>query len=135
MTKRLFFPGMALLAAALAALGADAITGKWTLTQEFNGNSFTTTFDLKADGAKLTGTANVPGFGQDAQPSAIPIANGKVDGNNLSFEVTREMMGNSFTTKYEGTVSGDQMQLKITFPGFQGGGPMTFDGVAKRSGT
>ncbi len=133
MTKRLLSVSVILLSVALAVMAADAITGKWVLTQDFQGNSFTTTFDLKADGAKLTGSATMPGFGPDAQPSTVQIANGKVDGNNISFEITREMMGNSFTTKYEGAVSGSEMKMKITFPGFGGGEPMTMDGVAKKS--
>jgi hypothetical protein len=43
------------------------------------------------------------------------------------------MMGNSMTTKYEGTVSGSEMKITMTFPGFGGGDPMTFDAVAKKS--
>ena len=31
---------------------------------------------------------------------ADEISNGKVDGDNITFEVTREFNGNSFTTKY-----------------------------------
>ena len=133
MTKKLVLAGMILLVAALAAVAADAITGKWVMTQDFNGNSFTTTFDLKADGAKLTGTATMPGFGPDAQATTAPIANGKVDGAKITFEVTRDMMGNSMTTKYEGTVSGSNMTIKVTFPGFGGGEPMTMDATAKKS--
>ena len=135
MTKHLLLGGLVLVAAAAVAPAADAITGKWTMSQEFNGFTMTTTFDLRADGAKLTGTATVPGFGPNAQPSTIQIANGKVDGNNLSFEVTRDFGGNSVTTRYEGTVNGAEMKVKITFPGFGGGEPMTFDGVAKKSGS
>ncbi len=133
MTKRLLSVSVILLSVALAVMAADAVTGKWVLTQDFGGNPFTTTFDLKADGAKLAGSATLPGFGPDAQPSTVQIANGKVDGNNISFEVTREIMGNSMTTKYEGTVSGSEMKMKMTFPGFNGGEPMTIDGVAKKS--
>jgi hypothetical protein len=55
-----------------------------------------------------------------------------VDGNNVSFEVTREMMGNSMTTKYEGTVAGSEMKLKMTMPGFGGGEPRTVEAVAKK---
>jgi hypothetical protein len=43
----------------------------------------------------------------------VPISNGKIDGNNIAFEVTREIMGNSRTTKYEGVLSGSDLKIKI----------------------
>ena len=56
---------------------------------------------------------------------------GKVDGNNVSFTVKREMGGNTVVTKYEGTVSGDEMKLKI----IREGGPGPVEVTAKRSTT
>jgi hypothetical protein len=99
------------------------------------------TLDLKADGAKLTGTILQPAFGRrggggggEAPPAPTPvqISNGKVDGNNVSFEVTRDMGGNSMTTKYEGVVSGSEMKLKVTSPGFNGGDPRVSEATAKK---
>lgn len=79
-----------------------------------------TTLTLKADGAKLTGTITVPSFGggppdpgTPPQMEEIQISNGKVDGNNVTFEVSREMMGNTRTTKYEGVLSGGDLKIKI----------------------
>jgi hypothetical protein len=100
--------------------------------------------DLRADGAKLTGTVLMPAFGgrrgggggggeAPPAPTPIQITNGKVDGNNVSFEVTRDMGGNSMTTKYEGVVAGSEMKLKITRPDFQGGGaPVVTEATAKK---
>jgi hypothetical protein len=100
--------------------------------------------DLKADGAKLTGTALMPmGFGRrggggggggEAPPAPTPvqITNGKVDGNNVSFEVSRDTPNGAMVTKYEGTVSGSEMKLKVTSPGFGGGEPRVNDVVAKK---
>lgn len=139
MTKKIMIAGLTLMAFAVFAMAADAITGKWTMEQEGRGGgpARVTTFDLKADGAKLTGTVTLPGFGRGGDtpppPTTTPIANGKVDGNNISFEVTREMMGNSMTTKYEGAVSGSTMKVKMTMPGFGGGEPMTIEGTAKKT--
>jgi len=139
MTKKLVFAGVILMAVALVAMGADAITGKWTMEQAGRGGGppRVTTFDLKADGAKLTGTVTLPGFGRGGDapppPTTTPITNGKVDGNNLAFEVTREMMGNSMTTKYECAVAGSEMKVKMTMPGFGGGDPMTIEGTAKKA--
>jgi hypothetical protein len=138
MNKKLMIAVLTLMAVALVAMAADAITGKWTMEQEGRGGGpvRVTTFDFKVDGAKLTGTVTVPGFGRGGDtpppPTATPITNGKVDGNNIAFEVTRDFGGNSMTTKYECAVSGSAMKVKMTFPGFGGGDPMTIDGTAKK---
>jgi hypothetical protein len=44
------------------------------------------------------------------------------------------MGGNSITTDYSGTLSGDELKLKITRPG-RDGSPMTNEATAKRSTT
>ena len=95
----------ALLAlACMVALGAD-VTGKWTGD---NGRGGTQTFDLKQDGSTLTGTVS------GGRGGAVEISNGKVDGDNVSFEVTRDMGDKGkFTAKYSGTVSGGSMKLSV----------------------
>lgn len=134
MTKKLLFVSAILLAVALVAMAADAITGKWTLEQagRNGGPPRVSTFDFKADGAKLNGTITMPGFG-GGDPMTAPIANGKIDGANISFDVTREFNGNSMTTKYEGTVAGSEIKMKITMPGFNGGDPRTVEATAKKA--
>ena len=139
MRNKLLFAGAILLAVALVAMAADAVTGKWTMEQagRNGGPARVTTFDLKADGAKLTGTVTTPGFARDGgtppPPTATPISNGKVDGSNIAFEVTREFNGNSMTTKYEGAVSGSEIKMKMTMPGFNGGDPRTIEATAKKA--
>ncbi len=139
MAKKLLYAGLVMLAVALVGFAADSITGKWVYEQagRQGGTPRRTTLDLKAEGPGLTGTITQPGFGRRGggpPPASVttPISNGKVEGNNISFEVTREFPGNSVTTKYDGVVSGDEMKLKITMPGFQGGEPRVFDVVAKK---
>jgi hypothetical protein len=138
MTKKLLIAGTILLAVALVALAADAVTGKWVFeTQGRDGTPRQTTLNLKADGAKLTGDVaggmGGRGGGGGGAPEATPISNGKVDGNNVAFDVTRDMGGQSFTIKYEGVVSGSEMKLKITRPDFQGGGaPVVSEATAKK---
>ena len=107
MTKKLLFVMTILLVASFALLAAD-VSGKWTFEQ--------------------------PGRGGDTPPPPIAITDGKVDGNNISFTVKREMNGNTMVTKYEGVVNGDELKLKITRNG-QDGTPMTTEVVAKRSAT
>src|SRR5665213_3621343 len=87
------------------ALAAD-VTGTWKGEANPNGKGGPPTFTLKQDGSSLTGTT--AGRGGDTA-----ISNGKVDGDKVYFEVTREMGGNSVTTKYKGTVEGATMKLSM----------------------
>ena len=133
MTKKLLFVITILLVASFALMAAD-VSGKWTFEQPGRGGNpgRPVTITLKVDGNKLTGS--VPGMGRGGDAPPIEITDGKVDGNNVSFTVKREFNGNSFVTKYEGVVNGDEMKLKITRNG-QDGTPMTNEVTAKRSTT
>ena len=137
MTKKLLFAGMILLVVALVALAADAVTGKWVYeTQGRDGTPRQTTLNLKADGATLTGDISGGmggrGGGGGGAPAATPISNGKVDGNNITFDVTRDFGGNSFTIKYAGVVSGSEMKLKTIMQDPNGGEPRTQEATAKK---
>src|ERR1035441_9481808 len=129
MTKKLLFVTTLLLVVAFVAFAAD-VSGKWTYQQPgFNGGDpIAVTITLKADAGTLTGS--VPpmmggrgggGGGGNAGPQEI--SNGKVDGDKVYFEVKRTTQRGESITKYEGTVSGDEMKLKVTRPGRGGGGP------------
>jgi hypothetical protein len=133
MTKKLLFVITILLVASFALMAAD-VSGKWTYEQPGRGGNpgRPTTITLKADGSTLTGTMPAGGRGGAGDP--IAISDGKVDGNNISFTVKREMNGNTMITKYQGTVNGDELKLKITREG-QDGTPVTTEVVAKRSAT
>jgi hypothetical protein len=135
MTKKLLFVMTILLVASFALMAAD-VSGKWTFEQPGRGGNpgRPTTITLKADGAKLTGSVPGMGRGGDNPPPPTEITDGKVDGNNVSFTVKREFNGNAMVIKYEGTVNGDEMKLKIIRNG-QDGTPVTTDVVAKRSNT
>jgi uncharacterized protein (DUF2147 family) len=132
MTKKLLFAMTILLAVAMAAMAAD-VSGKWTYEQagRNGGPARQVTITLKAEGNALTGT--VPGFGRGGDTQDVAITNGKVDGDKVYFEVKREFNGNSFVTKYEGTVNGDEMKLKITRT--TQNGERTDEVTAKRSTT
>jgi hypothetical protein len=124
MTMKLLFVTTLLLVVAFVAVAAD-VTGKWTYQQpgRGGGDPVPVTITLKADGAKLTGT--VPGFGRGgAAGTPSEITNGKVDGDKIYFEVKRAGRDGSETvTKYEGTVSGDDLKLTVTRPAMGGGDP------------
>lgn len=129
MSKKLLFVLTILLVVAVGAMAAD-VSGKWTyeMAGRNGGPARQMTITLKQDGNNLTGS--VPGF-RDNPPTEI--TNGKVDGDNVSFEVKREFNGNTMVTKYDGKVSGDEMKLKISRD--TPNGPMTNEVTAKKSTT
>jgi len=130
MTKKLLFVTI-LLALAFTLLAAD-VNGKWTFEQQGRGgNPVTVTLTLKAEGSQLTGTVSRPGRDGNME---TPITDGKIDGNNISFKTSMSYGGNSFTTDYSGTVSGDEIKLKVTRPG-RDGNTMTSEVTAKRATT
>ena len=134
MTKKLLFVTAMLLVVAIGAFAAD-VTGKWSYEQQGRGGgpARQVTFTLKQDGNKLTGEMPGMGRGGDAPPPPTQITNGKVDGDKVSFEVVREFQGTKFTQKYDGTVSGSEMKLKMTME--TPNGPVERDIVAKKSTT
>ena len=148
MTKKLLFVVSLMLVVAFALMAAD-ITGKWVAEQpgRNGGPPRQTTFDLKANGATLTGTmtggmggggrrgggGGGGGGGAAATPQAREISDGKVDGNNISFTVKVDFNGQTMVSKYEGVLSGDELKLKVTRDGQNG--PATSEMTAKRSTT
>jgi hypothetical protein len=104
---------------AVSALAAD-VDGKWSGTISTPNGDFPQTFTFKADGATLSGSLEfMPGM-------AIPIADGKVDGNNISFSVTLDF-GMPFKLTYTGVVSGNELKLKGDAAG------MPFEFVLKKA--
>lgn len=95
---------LAFLLLAVSAFAAD-IDGKWTGSISTPNGDFPQTFTFKADGAKLTGALEfMPGM-------EIPISEGKVDGNNISFSLTLDF-GQPFKLTYTGVVSGNELKVK-----------------------
>lgn len=128
MNKKLLFVTTILLALALAAFAAD-VSGKWTFEQPGRNGPMTTTLSLKADGSTLTGSMEAGG-GRGGPPA--DISNGKVQGDNVSFDVVREFNGQSMTTKFKGKVAGDEMKLTVERPG-RDGAPQAQEVTAKRT--
>jgi hypothetical protein len=120
--------GLAVLLFALgsvAALAAD-FNGKWTAdVQGRNGNTQTITFDFHVVGSTLTGSITTPRGEMD-------ISNGKVDGDNISFDQVRNFNGNSRTISYKGTADGpDTIKFTRQFGAAGDRPPQEF--VAKRA--
>lgn len=115
------------LALAFSTSAADQkpnITGTWksSFTNQ-NGQVRESTFKLKAEGEKLTGT--VSGRNNDTA-----IEEGKIKGDEVSFQVTREFNGNKMVIKYSGKVSGDTITGKSESQ--RDGQPQSRDWIAKR---
>lgn len=89
-----------------AALAAD-VTGKWTAqVPGRNGQAREMTFDLKAEGATLTGTVS------GGQGGGNAISEGKVTGDEISFVVSIERNGNTMKQTYTGKAAGDEIKFK-----------------------
>ena len=106
------------------AIAAD-ISGKWTGDMPGRGGDTTpTTFTFKVDGDKVNGSMTGP-------QADIPLQEGKVAGNQISFSTTLDFGGNSIKIVYKGTVSGDQ--IKMTREREGSGQPREF--TIKRAGS
>lgn len=91
---------------AITALAAD-VTGKWTATVTTPRGEQQLTFNFKADGSTLTGTVTTPRGDSD-------ISDGKVDGDNISFNQKVSFNGNDLTISYTGKVDGDSIKFTRT---------------------
>ncbi len=100
----------ALVLTAVSAFAAD-IDGKWSGSVDTPNGAVTVGYSLKADGATLNGTMTGP------DGAEIKIADGKIDGNKLSFNVTLEFGGMPLTLAFTGTVSGNDLSLTADFAG------------------
>ena len=113
--RKLMTTGFLLGLLTLTALAAD-ISGKWTAqVPGRNGQTREQTFNLKADGNTLTGTVS-------GRMGDTPIAEGKIDGDSISFTQTMEFNGNSVKLVYKGTVSGDEIKFTRMREGGEGQG-------------
>ena len=98
MTKRVctLLLGIVLLAA--PALAAD-VDGTWTGTLDTPMGAVPVTFDFKAEGDKLTGTM----IGMDGMK--IPLSNGKVEGDKISYVVNIDAGGMPLELAWKGVVT------------------------------
>ena len=98
MLKKLALAALFVALGSVTALAAD-FNGKWTAQVQGRNGAQTITFDFHVDGATLTGKITTPRGDTD-------ISNGKVDGDNISFDQTMNFNGNSFTITYTGKADG-----------------------------
>jgi hypothetical protein len=113
--KSLFLAITAVFCLTFLALAAD-VSGKWTADiPGRGGNTMTNTFTFKSAGDKVEGTVAT-------QRGEAPIADGKLDGDTLTFTVTRTTQRGEMKSTYTGTVKGDSIDFTVD----NGRGPQTF---------
>ena len=111
MKHRVAFLVAAFLLAGITVAFAGDITGKWVAqVPGREGQTRETTFNFKAEGAKLTGT--VSGMQGDN-----PISDGKIAGDDISFTVVANFGGNEVKMLYKGKVAGEEIKLTRTREG------------------
>jgi hypothetical protein len=112
MMKKLALAVLVFALGSVTALAAD-FNGKWSAdVPGRNGNTQPTTFTFTVDAAAMTVTGTVSGRMGD-----VPITNGKVTADTISFDIVRNFNGNSFTLTYKGTADGDTIKFTRTLTG------------------
>ena len=101
---------LAFVLVAAPARAAD-VDGKWTGSIDTPMGAIQLGFSFKADGAVLSGSMT----GMDG--AELPIKNGKIDGNKISFVVSLDFGGMGFDLNYTGVVSPESLQMSSDFMG------------------
>ena len=95
-----------ILMTGLVAWAADA-SGKWTAEFDTQIGVQSYTYELKAEGKKLTGKATNKGHG------SVEIQEGKIEGETISFVENFNYEGNAIRIEYTGKFDGDD-RIKFT---------------------
>jgi hypothetical protein len=110
MMKRIFIPILLVFLFISFSEGAD-LTGIWSGKV---GDNLEVNLNLKADGKKLTGTINTA-YGEE------PITDGKINGNDFSFNVK----ANGGVIPYKGKRAGDKIEISLVYQGKEMKGTLT----------
>jgi hypothetical protein len=99
-----------LAAAVLVAVPAFAgdPSGKWKAEFDTQVGPQKYTFDIKVDGAKLTGKAN---FERMGQTGTVDLLDGKVSGDDVAFVEKLDFQGNEILITYTGKIAGDEIKF------------------------
>ena len=104
-----------------APIFAADIDGKWTGSIDAGGGPMPLVYNFKADGASLAGST----IGPDG--TEIKLSDGKISGNNISFNLTLDFGGQSLTMAGKGVLAGSELRITLDFMG------MPFEFVLKKS--
>jgi hypothetical protein len=90
----------------MAASAAD-ISGTWKGTAETPNGTIERTFVFKVDGTKLTGETTSQFTGKST------ITDGKVEGDDVSFNITAKFQDNELKLNYKGKIKGDTINFHV----------------------
>ena len=103
MTRVIFIAATICVVFASLLCAAD-VSGTWVGVMSYGDNQYNLTYIFKQEGSKLSGIVNGPS-------GDLPLADGKVEGDKLSFNVTVEVNGNPAKFTSEGTIKGQEIVL------------------------
>ncbi len=124
-TFHIVLSSLALGALTSLALAADP-TGTWKWATHSPNGDIETTLKLAAKDGKLSGAYSNQ-FGDTA------ISNASLKGDEIAFEVVRDLGGSKYVVKYHGKLEGDTIKGTIEAPGHDGGAPLKLDWNARRA--
>ena len=104
MTRKLWAFALFFLLSAATALAGD-FNGKWAAQFDTQIGMQKYTFEFHVDGNKLTGKAVNELFGSN------DIAEGKIDGDSITFVEPLNFQGNDLRIVYTGKISGDSIKF------------------------
>lgn len=93
------------LGAAAAAPAPADVNGTWKGTFDLNGTPTQLTFHLKSASGAVTGTIEREGA------PAVEVHEGKIDGDVVSFWITTDYQGETYTIVYKGKVAAGQIDF------------------------
>jgi len=107
----------ALLALTALPAAAQSALGRWVASVETESGSLALVFEFLLDDAgKLAGSM------ENEFTGAIPIQEGELDGDELTFKLVIEGPEGAMTINYKGAVDGDELKLTSAFEGTPPGG-------------
>jgi len=127
MKLRQYVTSLVLILSAMPALAAD-IDGKWQATVDGGpAGPVELTFDLKAEGEKLSGNMSMAML-----PAPAPISEGTIKGQDVSFKMSLALMEGAppLVISYTGKLKGDELVMNSVLD--MGQGPMETPLTAKR---
>jgi imidazolonepropionase-like amidohydrolase len=99
------------------AAGMAQVGGTWTVTTNTPQGSQTATLTITQTGESFTGTMN-------SEMGSLPVADGQVSGQSVTWSITIQMGGQSMTVNFRGDVEGTRMRGTAELGAF-GNAPFT----------
>ena len=117
--RALFSAALTLSALSAAPVAAQELSGSWEISSEGRRGPQTMTFEFAQDGEELTGTVTLSfggrrgGGGGGGGAQTIEIADGTVEGDHFSFNLTLAFGDRSIQQTFSGSFQGDSMEGTI----------------------